>query len=511
MASPGLNAGIEHATSSDLEYIGSNSLVGYLLYPDGLNHSILRLITQVFGYWTDGEARITATQFCHCLVRLAIVTHNDELISFIKYNIVPNIIRCLILKKISVREESALKALCQDAYCCIFYQKFIDESTEEMFKKWLSLQETMVRYENESVDELEEFIFIWEIEQEFRSYLCTYTAMLHEVDTFGDALEDDCFHPNSFLKLTNEFISKKDVDSCNLYNISHMLSRKLSSEHWKRQNLQMLKFISKLITFKPYIKDGMQHSCYDRAVQNLLDNDSEEWPILVGFNRHSALAILCRILELWEPQFHPLIREGHQDKLKQIAYELTFVEFIGTLQPFQPDSGDFPVHLQPYAQHYIDANRSRSRYDRAKEQAKLYQEFDMHLASGALDPCIRQGDADRDHFDDDLLRDRFSVLDRDLIKMSLKRRAELLDEEDQLSLYYKHMETVVTNEQLRNGLTSLIDELVAEGFFLVDNDIKWGNKQISELVDKFNKDVFAGLNLPKYYVIRGIMDLQKML
>jgi hypothetical protein len=68
------------------------------------------------------------------------------------------------------------------------------------------------------------------------------------------------------------------------------------------------------------------------------------------------------------------------------------------------------------------------------------------------------------------------------------------------------------NFQHRDRLESLICELEAEGFFSVDDDsIEWENEHFSELVDEFNEHVFAGIHLPKYYVIRGIMDYREML
>lgn len=70
----------------------------YLLYNDDLNVSILRFITYIFGYWTDGVARITAASFCHNLIRVATVMHSDKLISFVKDEIIPNIIQCLALE-----------------------------------------------------------------------------------------------------------------------------------------------------------------------------------------------------------------------------------------------------------------------------------------------------------------------------------------------------------------------------------------------------------------------------
>ncbi|CAL4915250.1 unnamed protein product [Urochloa decumbens] len=544
IALPDLNGGLalerqsiiqKVARSEDLESILSSSLVGYLLYHDDINDSVLRLISYIFGYWTDGVARTIAVPFCHRLIQLATVTHSNELISYVNDDIIPNVIRSLEIKPcsdgnkeiISVKSESdILTNLCYDAYLCTADQGLVSEGTfpgsnAEFFRKWLLKQVEVVHCKNECVDELEEIVCIWEIEEEFISYLPTYTTLILGVDSFVNNLKDGYFLQYSPTEIMNEFLSKHAVDSSDVWVVSAMLSRKLSSEHWKRQSKQSYEFFHKLINFnKPYIKDGMQYFGYNENVQKLLEDNSEEWPSLAGYNRSSTLELFCSILELWEPQFHPMIREAHKNVLIEMASQLTFGDYIDLVQPFQPDSEDFLEHLQPYAQNYIDDKNKTFGYDKAKEQTKLHKQFDIHLASGALDPYIRQIRSSKGNFyqktlDGGILGNQFVDLDYVLRAMSLERRAKLLEEEDRQCLYLKHMEIVVANEQeqLRNGLKSLIQELKDEQFFLVDVDdnIEWGKKRFSELVNKFEEDVFAGLHLPKYYVIRGIMDLQQML
>lgn len=46
-----------------------------------------------------------------------------------------------------------------------------------------------VRCRNTPFHELEEFVWTWEIEEEFRDYIPAYIDMLHEVDKMGDCLE----------------------------------------------------------------------------------------------------------------------------------------------------------------------------------------------------------------------------------------------------------------------------------------------------------------------------------
>ncbi|XP_047084407.1 uncharacterized protein LOC124695624 [Lolium rigidum] len=185
---------------------------------------------------------------------------------------------------------------------------------------------------------------------------------------------------------------------------------------------------------------------------------------------------------------------------------------FSSFQPLLPDVRDFPVRLRPYAKNYID-NRNKE-YIVAKEQARLHEQFDAHLASGVLDHYLSKGDAGS-HGDalKAVLNDsrQFSALDHDLIKLSFERRAELLGRRDQLHLFYKCFQRVTRDAQLRIEVQSLIDQLGRQDFFCIDDDaIDWDQKCCSELVDKFNKQVFTGSDLPKYYVIRGIMDYRAM-
>lgn len=240
-----------------------------------------------------------------------------------------------------------------------------------------------------------------------------------------------------------------------------------------------------------------------------LVENSEVYPGLDSFRRASALEQLCAMLSWLEPQFHPLIREGHKDVLTEIVRHSFYLYNITYLQPLQPNLGDFPAHLRPCARNYIDEKNKM--YHMAKEQARLHEEFDAHVSTGALDHFICKGDALNAILDDDIIHSRFSVLDHTLIKLSFERRAKLLGMRDQLCSYYQHLRQVVHNEQLRIGLQSLMCELEAEGFFsIADDSIDWDKKCFSQLVEKFDKQVFVGLDLPKYYVIRGIMDYRAM-
>uniref|UniRef100_A0A0E0J2B3 Exportin-5 C-terminal domain-containing protein n=1 Tax=Oryza nivara TaxID=4536 RepID=A0A0E0J2B3_ORYNI len=465
MALPEQNGSI--VSTADLEST-SSSLVRYLLCHDNIRSSILRLINYIFGYWKDGEARIIAAPFCHSLIQLAIATHNDELLYFVQDDILPKIVQCLTLEPKS--DNNALYLLCEDAYHCMQSQGSAQEgecngNTAEIFEDWLSKQMIVARYKYTSSDELQDMVWIWEIEEEFIAYLHTYVDMLHKVDEIGDTMED------CYLSSPIKFVSKHDTDCCA---ISHA---------WAMSTM-------------------LSCSGYDESVQELVEDDSEVWSALPGFCRQETLELFCRILDSWEPQFHPLIRQDDKEMLREIACLLTSREDIHHVQSFQPVSSDFLLHLQPYAQNYIEVKNASlatvlvlkvlflHQYDRVKEQTRLHEAFDIHLASGALDDFVRRTSSSKDDFikiilDDDILRSQFTDLDYDLLKLS-----------------YEH----------RDRLESLICELEAEGFFSVDDDsIEWENEHFSELVDEFNEHVFAGIHLPKYYVIRGIMDYQEML
>jgi hypothetical protein len=100
--------------------------------------------------------------------------------------------------------------------------------------------------------------------------------------------------------------------------------------------------------YSQYVENLQQHSSYDKSVLKLVKN-LEVCPGLVEFLRVSALEVsnfiltrillritlithlsqkFCAILSLWEPQFHPMIREvGNMQKLLVWTY-LCFPQFL---------------------------------------------------------------------------------------------------------------------------------------------------------------------------------------
>ncbi|XP_071676951.1 uncharacterized protein [Lolium perenne] len=529
IASPELNGGLGLTTCTQLDYICSSSLVGYVLHHDGLRLLVLSLIYYIFGAWKDDKAIITSVPFCCQIVQIAKATRHEELISFVKDDMISHVIWCLTLE--SSLNSTILTDLCRDAYKCVQNQDLVcggkyngssEESTEEtaekkveeIFQSWLSRQIFDVRCRNTPFDNQDEFVPTWGDEDEFRAYIPAYIDMLHQVDEMDDCLKWGYCSPRAFFKkLKPDFASRYDIDSefhDYVSTMSAIFSRKISVKRWQSQNDQMYKFFCELISLKPYIQ---QHSSYDESVLELVKN-LEVCPGLVEFLRVSALEKFCAILSLWEPQFHPMIREGHKEVLREIVLHLTRVETLTFLQPLQPDLSDFPVHLRRYAMNYIEDENKK--YHMAKEQARLHEKFDELVASSALDHYICKVSSSMDDaleavLNDDRVHSQFSVLDHDLIKLSIKRRAKLLGRKEQLFSYSKHLRHVVGSDQLNIGLQSLMSELEAKDFFnITDDSIDWDKKCFSELVDKFNMQVFAGLHLPDYDVIRGIMDYRAM-
>uniref|UniRef100_A0A0D3HMC3 Exportin-5 C-terminal domain-containing protein n=1 Tax=Oryza barthii TaxID=65489 RepID=A0A0D3HMC3_9ORYZ len=228
------------------------------------------------------------------------------------------------------------------------------------------------------------------------------------------------------------------------------------------------------------------------------------------FDRDDAkksIRVLLQILHFWEPQFHPLIREGHKDFLLDIARWLAKAKATEYSEPLIPQMEDFLPHLQPYAFAFIVATLKDPMYDNAKVQVQLHKEFDNYLSSGELDGHLQSMKGIYSELPSSTVPTPFSTLQKDLIDLSLKRRIEIVGIHHQVLTYSKCLRCLLENESLKDDLRSLMSELEAEGFFDVnDKHIDWGKKCFSELVDKFNVKVFAGHSLPRHYVIRGIMD-----
>ncbi|XP_044954117.1 uncharacterized protein LOC123404260 isoform X2 [Hordeum vulgare subsp. vulgare] len=196
------------------------------------------------------------------------------------------------------------------------------------------------------------------------------------------------------------------------------------------------------------------------------------------------------------------------DLLLRIVDQYTYANEREQCQQVVPDTSDFESHLQPYADVYFESKLKEKKYYFAIEQIHLHKKFDGHLASGVLDGCMDEFRSSKD----EMVRMQLSDLHHELIKLSLERRDELVNIQHQVITYSECLRTLIKNEPLKRQLGALVKELEEKGFFnTANNSVDWENKIFSERVDKFNNEVFTGRHLPKYYVIRGIIDYRSIL
>ncbi|XP_015615467.1 uncharacterized protein [Oryza sativa Japonica Group] len=151
-------------------------------------------------------------------------------------------------------------------------------------------------------------------------------------------------------------------------------------------------------------------------------------------------------------------------------------------------------------------------YYTAVEQIRLHKEFDNYLSSGELDHSMDEFISSKDEFVEDLIRDestmaQFSDLNHALLKLSLERRADVLENQQQICIYSECLRHLLEDESLKDYIKRLMNDHKTEGFFDTNDDsINWDKKCFSDLVDEFNERVFSGHSLPKHYMIRGIID-----
>uniref|UniRef100_A0A0E0MFT3 Exportin-5 C-terminal domain-containing protein n=1 Tax=Oryza punctata TaxID=4537 RepID=A0A0E0MFT3_ORYPU len=331
----------------------------------------------------------------------------------------------------------------------------------------------------------------WEFEDEFQRYLPVYFNILQEVDAMDDNAEGDWSDRNAlFQKLNPQFRSKYDINSSEhpyMKEISRMQKRKFCSMTQVRHYKKMYDLLSKIIILKPYIKGSdRSYSVIERLEENL--------EIQSTFDAYEVDQSVGE----------------HEDSLLQIVGQLTNAKENRHFQPLIPDPGDFPPHLKPYARFYIETKLKMSMYARAAMQIHLHEDYDNYLASGQLDSYI-YSHVSEDFSDEDVennaVPQKFSVLDHDLIHLSLKRRAQIVDMHHQVCTYSKCLRDLLENESLKDRLMSLMSELNAEGFFDIDsNSVNWDNECFSKLVEKFKNEVFTGHSLPRRYTIQGIID-----
>uniref|UniRef100_A0A0E0R8Y8 Uncharacterized protein n=1 Tax=Oryza rufipogon TaxID=4529 RepID=A0A0E0R8Y8_ORYRU len=293
---------------------------GYLL----LNDCLGRLRMSLFGYLVDGEAATKAIPFCRALIHLAGAANDDKLRDLVK-------------------EQKEIEDAADSFTCWLVKQK------EDLHAKACSAPPK----EFFGQTQLE---WNWELEDEFRRYLPVYFDTMQEVDAMVDCLEVDFFDLEVLYKnLRPEFRSKYAIDSSkhpHLRIMSNMRERKYYSMISAKHHKQICEILGELITLKPYIK-GSDH--YYEIVERI--GEKIEIPSRI-FDRDDAkksIRVLLQILHFWEPQFHPLIREGHKDFLLDIARRLAKAKATEYSEPLIPQMEDFLPHLQPYAFAFIVA------------------------------------------------------------------------------------------------------------------------------------------------------------
>ncbi|TVU25224.1 hypothetical protein EJB05_27713 [Eragrostis curvula] len=472
----------------DSESTSSNSLVGYLF----VHGCFGRLRMSLFGYWVDDVAAIKAIPFCCSLVQFAGVSTVERLRLFVSDELLPSIIKrlhdklpCAIrhLIKPSDIVNKDLIALCRESHNYLSSTSYAQDqdlmleckggdSAADDFTSWLEklkedlFEKTLCAAPEEFEKEVE---WNWEFQDEFERYLPVYIDMLKEVDAMEDTSEHDYFDWEVLLqKLKPEFRLKYAINS---------------REH------PYLKAIS-------YMRRGSD--CPYSVIHHLEKNSETPFSTIPSVDLEKSVHFLIdSVLYIWEPCFHPLIREGHKDFLLWITDQLTNAEEFQHFEPLAPSPEDFPLHLEPYAIAYILKKLKTSerliyvlQYSRAVAQVLRHEQYDDHLTSGVLDDKIYKFmPRGADYCDKDVVSWAvpcdFSDLDSVLIKLSLKHKDRL-----------KH----------------LMNELEVEGFFDIHNPcIDWDKKCFSELIDKFSNAVFTDHPLPRHYVIRGIIDYRRTL
>ncbi|CAO2144259.1 unnamed protein product [Urochloa humidicola] len=161
---------------------------------------------------------------------------------------------------------------------------------------------------------------------------------------------------------------------------------------------------------------------------------------------------------------------------------------------------------------YIATNLKTSLYAVAEVQLHLHEEYDDYLASGKLDDYIYKAmSLEGNFYEKDLdiwaVPHKFSDLDHDLIKLSLKQRAAIVQIDHQVRTYLNCLRCLMEDDLLKGRLANLISELEAAGFFDIDNcHLNWEKPCFIELVDKVSFEVFGEHSLPRHYIVRGIID-----
>ncbi|CAL4973536.1 unnamed protein product [Urochloa decumbens] len=528
-----INALPQEDVTHDSDSMPSTSLFRYLVS----NECFGSLRMSLFGYFVDDTATSRAVPFCRALVCLAVGSNDARLRIFVVDNLLPCLIqsldnrlpcaiqslKCKLNSGASGNASRDLVVLCKELYNYMLIEHVqtqgllgedkISDTAGKRFKPWLLGQKRIFQFKAHcaAAKKLPNGCrWHWELEDECQRYLSAYTDMVREVDAIGDFAEHIYLDKESlFQKLRPEFRSKYAINNClhpYMATISSIQQRKFYSMETVVRNRKIRDLVCRLIKLKPYIKGS---DCSFDVIYRL--KRTSEIPTELSKYAAPAVEVLLRILSIWEPRFHPMIREAIMDKLLGAVDALTTSEYI---KPVEPVVKDFPLHLQPYARAFVETTLKNSNYYVAKEQILLHEAFDMLMASGVLDDymgCFISKENFLEHlFRDELVRSQFQLLEHSLIKLSFERRVQIVSLQDEICTYTKCLCFLQKNEPLRLYIKSLISKLEAEGFFDVNSsEVNWGKESFSDSIVEFGH-LFCS-SLPKHYTIQGLIDCRTIL
>ncbi|XP_047055184.1 uncharacterized protein LOC124661368 [Lolium rigidum] len=363
-------------SSQDLNSVSPSSLFRFLLRHDCFG----KLRMGLFGYFVDDEAARKALQFCRCLIRLAVSTNDGRLRLLIVDDLLPcltrrldNDLQCAVQDVMRPLRSSTtssvdqeLLVLCKDLYVNLVKDsdgKDKDsDSDENNFESWLTKEKGNLRVKAcSAAKELPDGSdWNWEFEDEFQRYLPAYMEMLQQVDSIDACEVYDHLEEEALLqKLGTNFRSKYGINSREhpyMLTISSLWQRQCYSMSGILYQRKKIKCISELLKLKPHIKVFNCSSATISRLQEKIEINFEDPECAML----PSLDLLDDLLSLWEPVYHPLIRESHMDILLRKVDQYIKATEREHCQQVVPATLDFEVHLQPYADAFLRISLKRT-------------------------------------------------------------------------------------------------------------------------------------------------------